>query len=616
MCLNNLGFCYKENGNFEKGIENYNLALTLFEEVKDSAGIGNVCNNIGLAYYSLGDIELALKYYERSILIREALRDHKGIGNTYNNLGLLYHSQHDTVKALECYRRSMNERAMANDHRGVAQGLNNIGVIFDDYGDYDSARYYYTTSYDICAANKNYKGMFTALANLGGVYKRSGNLDSSLICYRQSLALRLQYGSKSYIAKCEAAIASVFGELNQLDSGIYYGERSLKTSLELNYPENISTAAEALSFIYEKRGNYIRALEMYKLYIENRDRISNEESQAATTRQQAQYKYDKQKLLDDATHANELTIEAEKQARQRIIIIAAIIGLILVVAFLIFVFNRLQLTRKQKLIIEEQKHVVETAHHQLGHKNKEILDSINYARRIQNAILPPEKVVSRFLPSSFVLYKPKDIVAGDFYWLERKNDATLFAVADCTGHGVPGALVSVFCNNGLNRSVREHGLTDPAKILEKTRDIVMEEFGKSEEQVLDGMDISLCSLQGNQLLWAGANIGLFIVRNGALLEYKADKQPIGKYVDNKPFTTHRIDLQRGDMMYMFSDGFADQFGGPNGKKFKVAQLRELLLKLNSLSMSEQKKMLDDTLRNWRGEIEQIDDVCVWGVKIG
>ena len=163
----------------------------------------------------------------------------------------------------------------------------------------------------------------------------------------------------------------------------------------------------------------------------------------------------------------------------------------------------------------EQKHEVES-------KNKEITDSITYAKRIQSAILPPEKVVKESLEDSFILYKPKDIVAGDFYWLEQKNGKVLFAAADCTGHGVPGAMVSVVCNNALNRSVREHGLTDPGKILDKTREIVIEEFEKSDEEVNDGMDIAICSLEGNSLQYAGAHNPLWVIRNGAILETKAN----------------------------------------------------------------------------------------------
>jgi serine phosphatase RsbU (regulator of sigma subunit) len=216
-----------------------------------------------------------------------------------------------------------------------------------------------------------------------------------------------------------------------------------------------------------------------------------------------------------------------------------------------------------------------------------------------------------------VLYKPKDIVAGDFYWMEPLEEQVLFAAADCTGHGVPGAMVSVVCNNGLNRSVREYGLTDPGKILDRTREIVIQEFEKSEEEVKDGMDIALCALQGTTLAYAGAHNPLWIVRNGSteIEEIKANKQPIGKYDDPLPYTTHRIELQPGDTFYIFSDGYADQFGGERGKKLKSSNFKKLLLSLQQEPMKKQQTLIAEEFERWKGNIEQLDDVCVIGVRV-
>lgn len=252
---------------------------------------------------------------------------------------------------------------------------------------------------------------------------------------------------------------------------------------------------------------------------------------------------------------------------------------------------------------------------QIKEQFEEIRASISYAKRIQAAILPPAELIKKHLPDSFVLYKPKDIVAGDFYWLEPSGNKVFFAVADCTGHGVPGAMVSLVCNNGLNRSVREHGLSEPGKILERTREIVIAEFEKSEEEVKDGMDIALCSLEGTTLQYAGAHNPLWIVRGNECLETKANKQPIGKFDKQLPFTTHTIRLQKGDTVYIFSDGYADQFGGENGKKFKAAKMKELLVSVKNEPMEEQKRQIGQAFEKWKGKLEQVDDVCVIGVRI-
>jgi serine phosphatase RsbU (regulator of sigma subunit) len=219
------------------------------------------------------------------------------------------------------------------------------------------------------------------------------------------------------------------------------------------------------------------------------------------------------------------------------------------------------------------------------------------------------------MPNAFILYKPKDIVAGDFYWMKVIEKKVLFAAADCTGHGVPGAMVSVVCNNALNRSVREYNLTDPGKILDKTREIVIQEFEKSSEGVNDGMDIALCSIEGNKLSYSGAYNPLWIIRQGAIIETKGNKQPIGEFAASQPFTTHYFELDKSDVVYIFSDGIVDQFGGVKGKKFKANALRTLLLSIQDKSMDEQSILINEAFEDWRGQLEQVDDVCIIGLKI-
>ena len=250
-------------------------------------------------------------------------------------------------------------------------------------------------------------------------------------------------------------------------------------------------------------------------------------------------------------------------------------------------------------------------------KNKEVTDSINYARTIQNAILPTEKKVNTYLQKNFILYLPKDIVAGDFYWIEANKDLIHFAVADCTGHGVPGAIVSVVCHNALNRSVKEFNLNKPSEILNKTRELVIDSFNHGESDVKDGMDIAFCTLdkKNKTLQFAGANNPLLIVRDKKIIELKGDRQPIAKYSNYKNFTNHTIELKSNDSIYLFTDGFQDQFGGPKGKKLKLKGFKEILLNNNNKSMRHQKNRIEDAFKIWKDDLEQIDDICIIGYKV-
>ncbi len=274
------------------------------------------------------------------------------------------------------------------------------------------------------------------------------------------------------------------------------------------------------------------------------------------------------------------------------------------------VFERTEELEAEKKEVEKQKHLIEE-------KNKEITSSIQYALRIQTAILLPSRIVKKYLSNSFIVYIPKDIVAGDFYWIETIDDMVLFAACDSTGHGVPGAMVSVVCHNALNRAVREFNLFKPSDILDKTAKIVFESFSKSEDEIKDGMDLSLCVLntKTKTLEWAGAKNPLWLIKNDEFIETKADKQSIGISEIVEPFTNHTFSLNERDNIYIFSDGFADQFGGDDKNKLNRKRFKELLLSLQLLPMQEQGIALENFFHDFRKDTEQTDDILVMGVKV-
>lgn len=270
------------------------------------------------------------------------------------------------------------------------------------------------------------------------------------------------------------------------------------------------------------------------------------------------------------------------------------------------VFLLFRISRQRKKVLNE-----------LEQKNKEIISSIQYAKRIQSTILPSQNQIKEQFDEFFILYKPKDIVAGDFYWLEKEGGKIFFTVADCTGHGVPGAIISVMCSNALSKAVKELLILQPGKILDKTVELLEERMSNSEEDITDGMDLALCCLdpKTRKLEYSGANNPLYYISKGVLKKIKADRQPIGKYSERKPFTNHVLDVEKGDCIYIFSDGFADQFGGPNDKKFKYKPFRELLLANHNKPMEEQKQLLNKAFKKWKGELEQIDDICIIGLRV-
>ncbi len=269
--------------------------------------------------------------------------------------------------------------------------------------------------------------------------------------------------------------------------------------------------------------------------------------------------------------------------------------------------------------VVRQKEEVERQSRKVVELYKNVTDSIRYAKRLQESILPPDRRLKELLPDSFVYYRPKDIVSGDFYWIEKVEDKVVFAAVDCTGHGVPGAFMSLIGHNGLNQAVKERGRSRPSEVLKDLNKIAYDALHKDREQYLvrDGMDMALCALDPRKkvLEYAGANCPLYIVRRGQVMMFSPDKNAIGSFdLNGKGFTDHRIQLEPGDMVYIFSDGYADQFGGEKGKKFLYRRFRDLLLEISGKPVEEQREALQEAFNRWRGGHEQVDDILVMGMR--
>lgn len=535
-------------------------------------------------------------------------------GSIASNIGGAYINLGDNDQALYWLERAIELKKKYNSKEKLAYSISALGAYYFDLGDYNNAAKYDKEALELRRELDDRESMAVNLGNLASCYIELSRYNEASNLLEEALSIRKENDDDYGVLQVMLNYSSLYNKQKNYQRAIAYADSAYQIAIDNNYDDQHYETAKFMAELYASIGNHKVAYQYETEAREVWQELYTAESNFQLNELRTIYGTEKIEnenlLLKKDAEIKDLDIEKGQAeiSKQRTIIGASIAGLLLLVG-LVFLLNKWNREkRKTNKELSEQKHLVET-------KNIEILDSIRYAKRIQAAILPPTGRMKNLFPESFVLYKPKDVVAGDFYWIESKGDIKLFAVADCTGHGVPGAMVSVFANNSLNRAVREHGLTDPGKILDKSREIVLEEFDKSDEDVSDGMDICLCALKGNLLQFAGAYNPLWIVRNGELKEYRGDKQPVGRFENSAPFTTTEISLQSGDTLYLFSDGFADQFGGDQGKKFMKAKFKRLLIENAALPLDQQKRMIEAEFEAWKGNHEQVDDVCVMGIKI-
>ncbi len=641
---NNIGYFKMNQGDLVQTLDFYRQSLQIQKEIDDKQGMVSTLINIGFIYESQGNIPLALDFYHQSLKICEQANDKVGVANALNNIAVIYQKQFD-AKALDYYERSLKIYTELHDEIGISSSYNNLGSIYELKKEPLKALDYYTKSLAIKEKLGNKRGIAEGLNNVGSIYRSQGNNEKALEYYMKSLALMEELDNKYGTATIFSNIGSLYLSQHKLPKALEYGLKSMELSKQIAYPEKIQGAANLLTAIYRQSGDYKKAFEMLELNIVMRDSMNSQENKRASIKNQFRYEYEKKAAADSVKVAEEKKVIAVQLKQEKTQRYALYGGLALVALFGAFMFNRFKITQRQKRLIEVKEKETQQQKKLVEEKQKEIVDSITYAKRLQEAILPPQEFVDRYAPGNFMLYKPKDLVAGDFYWAEYMEGLFFIAAADSTGHGVPGAMVSVVCSNALNRCVKEFELRDTGKILDKCRELVLETFAKSGEEIKDGMDISLLCIDATnkKISWSGANNPLWylslspfeepvpnLIREGgrrpgdvvpktsndiALTEIKADKQPIGKTDDPKPFTTHELAYNPGDVFYLMTDGFADQFGGPKGKKFKYKQLEELLMSLQQEPLNLQKGKLLQAFNSWKGSLEQVDDVCIIGIRI-
>ena len=611
-----LSLCHQnlKKENLSQKEEHFFKTSMLWAEFRDGWYLRETGNVLGALVIFQSLIEKAKEFGNLEI---------EGTANMF--VGFLRSSLGQDELAINNQLRSLEIFKQENNAINIGRAHNNLASTYERLGEDSLAFYHGKTAFEIIYKEDSTSFIFLYVIDFLLEYHLDhGNLDSAKVY----LGFAKRLIEHSYDNHGKISLYNLLSRI-ELQKGNYnkayeYSLASKKYADVSGNPHFISQSARANALALEKLGRFEEAISEWKIHKIMDDSIRKGKTQMASMG----FEFEKEKLiLEQKQKEKEEKLKARNQF-QFFILVAGSLVLTLVILFTWLLVNRLKLTKRQKKIIEStneelnqyneeisaQRDNIEIQRVELERRNKLITESIQYAKRIQNAILPPIKVFEANLPESFIFYKPKDIVAGDFYWFEKLDNQLLFAVADCTGHGVPGAMVSVVCNNGLNRSVREHKLEDPGEILNKTREIVVKEFEKSDEEVQDGMDIALCAIKGSVLNYAGAHNPLWLFRGMEMTEVKADKQPIGKYDSPRPYNTRSIELEKGDTIYLFSDGLVDQFGGPKGKKYLASRFKALLASLQNEPMKNQGIQIEKVFEEWRGSEEQIDDICIMGIR--
>lgn len=577
---NILANCYYFRGLYPESVKSYLIALKIYEKLKDSTRIANCYNNIGNTYTRQKYYDQAIDYHQKALAIRLRLNDKDNIANSYNNIANIYHSQKKFSEALENHYRSLKIKMEQQDTAMLVLSLNNIGGVYTDLGRYDSAIVFHRRALEMNAlATKNEEDEEIAYVNL----------------------------CRTYMLMKDYSTAEM------------YGMKALDIASRIGDAETMLEANDLMSRIYQQTGRYDKALDYYQKYIWFRDSLYNEENTAKLLAEEYQYKLEKKLDEEKLTQARKDAIaETEKEKQNQILILVCSL-LAVVVGFAVFIYRSYVKKREVSEKVIQQNAVIRE-------KQKEIIDSINYAKRIQNAVLPDVDDFRNEFDDAFVYNNPKDIVSGDLFWFAKLSTTSanpielkVVALADCTGHGVPGGFMSLLATQLLHGSVKNPDINSPGELLQYMNTRISQDLNKSsKERINDGLDIAVCAIDfaRNQVYYSGANRPLWILRGNTIEETDATRASIGAYTpENQEFTTHTLTLQKGDKLYLFTDGITDQFGASANKKFTKKRLKEFLLSTSHLSMNDQCEKFTALMKAWQGDMEQTDDMMMIGIKL-
>ena len=597
--------------------------IDLARQINDSQSIAEATNKIAHNFYRYGSYDSALQYSIKAIHLNQQIKNKRGEYNGLNTCGNIYTSLGNYKKALECFKQNYDVAIQLNDDRSISTVLNNIGLAYQGLkNDKDALSYFLKAAPYSKRVGKDWEA--ASNINIGLAYAELQQYDKAEQYYQKTNDIATQINFPMGIVFANNYLGSLFIKTKQYGKAIEHLTKALSYASKMGAKPQLNETYKFLAEAYRGLNDYKKADEYFQLHTQIKDSLLNESTSKQVTEMQTKYETEtKEKTIQLLNKDQKLKdTEIGKQRVVRNYLIG--LGLLILVLALVLVranknkqkANEILTTQKEEILT--QRDLIEAQRAILEHQKKEITDSINYAQRIQHAIHAPLAEVKKHLPDSFILYKPKDIVSGDFYWFDAKSDVCYIAAADCTGHGIPGAMMTMIGTILMNEILSNEKINQPAAILKQLNYLLSITYRQAK--IADGMDISLCTFntKTNQLQYAAANRPLYLIKNdGAEVEeIKANKTAIGSITEtNYEFTNHTLQLQPGDVFYLFSDGYADQFGGNKQKKLTTKKFKEILLSLKKEPMSQQEYYLNTYMLNWRGNLEQVDDLLVIGVRV-
>lgn len=592
------------NNNYDNVLECSFRALQFYKQINDttSQNFINNLNSIATVYSQSGTFDKSLQYYIRALRICDHIKNKNLIIIFNNNIANLYKNKLEYDKAITYYENVLKQSDRKEDTLGIYPNVFfGFGDIYFSKNYYNKSLSYYKRAFNIGQFIKDSSYMCSANIGIANVYKAQNKFDTAIKYLNSSLLYNdNERNANGYLSLGEIYMAQKKYKLAQLNLN-----KSLSLSKLINFKNIICSNYKNLYQLDSCIKNYFGSMQNHKLYIAYRDSIyNNMEGERKIVSTELNYKFDKEKAYMEFQ-------QEEKDTRNNMIITGVVILLLFLTIICFIIYKSYSQKNKAHKIITHQKHLVDE-------KQKEILDNITYAKRIQSSLMPSNDYINRYTKENFVFYKPKDIVSGDFYWATDYNGEFYLVAADCTGHGVSGSMMSMLNMSALNETVNHRKITDTGEILNKVRKEIIKSLNPNgNEGVNDGMDCVLCKFdfRYKTLQYSAANNSFYIIRNNKIITCKADKMPVGLGIKTDSFTTNTVQLQENDIVYMFTDGFPDQFGGEKNKKFNYKRFEELLLSVCDRPMEEQKKAISVTFDYWKGHYEQTDDVLVIGVKI-